>query len=112
MALSYPDNLKHQNSNYPLISSSDLTVQGFFHVADLAARDAIPILKRITGSLCIVGSVPYTYTNVSLADADWELIANWSAGGGGGSLVPILNRAARLIQTQSIMGKMIKRGYT
>jgi hypothetical protein len=78
MALSYPDNLKHQNPNYPLISASDLTVQGLFHVADLTARDAIPILKRLEGSLCVVGVELYKYNHASTADVDWQLSENWS----------------------------------
>jgi hypothetical protein len=121
MALSYPDNLKHQNSNYPLLSASDLTVQGYFHVADLAARDSIPILKRLVGSLCVVGIDLYKYNHASLDDVDWQLASNWSGVGGSDGLPELTNLANRLstdanqyinvTKTQKAMTKITKRTH-
>jgi hypothetical protein len=119
MALSYPDNLKHQNSNYPLLSASDLTVQGYFHVVDSAARDAIPILKRIEGAVCVVGSELYKYNHTSIADVDWQLLENWSVVGGGlPELIKLANRLStdvnqyiNVTKTQKAMTKITKRTH-
>jgi hypothetical protein len=119
MALLYPDNLTHQNSNYPLIKSSDLTVQGYFHVADLTARGAIPILKRLEGSLCVVGIELYKYNHTSTADIDWQQIENWTIVGGGlPELTKLANRLStdtgqyiNVVKTQKALTKITKRTY-
>jgi hypothetical protein len=62
----------------------------------------------------IVSDASYVATDNNLTDLILQNISNNTEKVSNleHSLVPILNRTSRLIQTQTIMGKMIKRGYT
>ena len=83
MPINYPDNVKHNNSAFPIISASDLTVQGWYHVANTTERDAIPAAKRLTGAVVVVGTAVYVYTGGALDDTAWQTSGNWSEVGSG-----------------------------
>lgn len=79
MPINYPDNVKHNNSAFPIISASDLTVQGWYHVASTTERDDIPAAKRLTGAVVVVGTTVYVYTGGTLDDTAWQTSGNWAA---------------------------------
>lgn len=79
MPINYPDNVKHNNNAFPIISASDLTVQGWYHVANTTERDAIPAAKRLTGAVVVVGTAVYVYTGGALDDTTWQSSGNWAA---------------------------------
>ena len=77
MPINYPDNVKHNNASFPIISASDNTVQGWYHVADTTERDALPSAKRLEGAVAVVGSTVYAYTSSDLGDTAWQTSGNW-----------------------------------
>ena len=86
MPINYPDNVKHNNASFPIISASDKTVQGWYHVADTTERDALPAAKRLEGAVVVVGSTVYAYTSSDLGDTAWQTSGNWqNLGATGGS---------------------------
>ena len=80
MALKFPDIFEHNNSDLPIVDSSNL-LGGHFSVADTAARDAIPIGKRRVRMLVSYnsGAVEETkkFLGSTVADVDWENESNW-----------------------------------
>jgi len=77
MPINYPDNVKHNNASFPIISAADKTVQGWYHVADTTERDALPAAKRLEGAVIVVGSAVYVYTSSDLGDTAWQTAGNW-----------------------------------
>tara|TARA_R110000868_G_scaffold81820_8_gene231428 strand:+ start:2818 stop:3609 length:792 start_codon:yes stop_codon:yes gene_type:complete len=79
MPINYPDNIKSNNPNYPIIKASDTTVQGYAHVADITARNAFPANKRLEGNVIVVGQVAYIYGSSDLGDTAWQTASNWTS---------------------------------
>ena len=95
MPINFPDNLKSNNPNFPLIKASDTTVQGYAHVADITARNAFPAAKRLEGNVIVVGQVAFIYESSDLGDTAWQTSSNWTAiSGGSGLTVDTINPAS------------------
>lgn len=71
MAINYPSNLLHNNATLPLFQATDQLNQGWYHVADVAARNAIPSAKRISGAVVVVGQTAYIFN-------DTDTVNNWT----------------------------------
>lgn len=81
MAINYPSNLEHNNSNFPLFNAGDQLNEGWYHVADLAARTAIPTTKRIYGAMVVVADTAYIYSDTNLSN--WAQASSWTEVGTG-----------------------------
>lgn len=85
MPILYPDNITTNNPDLPLILAEDTTIQGWSHVPDIAARNALPDAMRIEGAVVVVGDIPYVYKSTDFSNGAWSTAGNWEEVGGGGS---------------------------
>lgn len=80
MPLNFPDFLTHANPAYPVVRDSDMQ-GGYVAVADVAARNAIPLAKRKAGMAvsCVIAGqrTVRQYASADLSNTQWTNAANW-----------------------------------
>lgn len=94
MPINLPDNVTHNNPNYPIVLSSD--IGGTARVISGALTNlnllAVSTFKRANGTVIFSETdlKYYSYKGLTTLDADWGNLANWpqvgSGGAGGGNL--------------------------
>jgi len=83
MPIIFPDYLKSNNPNEPIVRLEDKQVKGASIVVNVSARNNIGANLRVEGYQTYVQSTDktYVYTNTDLGQTAWDLIANWKVVG-------------------------------
>ena len=77
MSLLFPDEIKHNNDNYPVVDSNSIKGVGVFTSA--IERDALPLNKRKLNYIASVSGKVYSYDGNDLTDINWVDSDNWKS---------------------------------
>ena len=78
MPLFYPDILKNNNSNYPLVDITEIRGNSY-PLGDISETGSIPPFKRNIGQLVFASSSQqfYAYKGQTTSSVDWNTTSNW-----------------------------------